>query len=444
MSKPNFVIFLTDDQGYADLSCMGTTDFRTPHLDALATGGVRFTEWYANAPVCSPTRASILTGRYPGNAGVRSILAGHRSATGLPGHVPTIAEAMRREGYFTAMSGKWHLGLAEESRPENHGFDHWFGHMAGCIDYYSHIFYWDLNRPGSPGNGNPHDLWEDGTEVWRNGEYMTEMITDRAVDYIRQARHAEKPFFLYVAYNAPHYPMHAPAKYLDRFKHLPPDRRIMAAMISALDDGVGDIVAELERQGIREDTCILFSADNGPSREPRNWLDGRQDPYYGGSAGGFKGEKFSLYEGGLRVPAIANWPGHIPAGQVLDGLAASMDVFPTVLAAAGGELSQYELDGRDLMPMMAKGAGSPHERLFFEQSGQIAVREGPYKLVLNGELLEGGGVPDEVHLADLSSDPGERTNLKDDKPEVTAQLRAAAEEWMAGIEKRWRDEFGQQ
>src|SRR5690606_31033684 len=165
---------------------MGQTDFRTPHLDRLAARGVRFTNWYSNSPVCSPSRASLLTGRYPGNAGVRSILAGHRTASGLPAEAPTLADALKPLGYQTALVGKWHLGLAEESRPHHHGFDEWFGFMAGCIDYYSHIFYWDMNR-GGPGNDPTHDLWHNNAEVWDNGRYFTELIAERAVRYVRQA-----------------------------------------------------------------------------------------------------------------------------------------------------------------------------------------------------------------------------------------------------------------
>lgn len=170
MTQPNFIILYTDDQGYGDLSCMGATGFKTPHLDRLAAEGARFTNWYSNSPVCSPSRASVLTGRYPGNAGVRSILGGQRNTAGLSPRVPTIATALKKLGYDTALFGKWHLGLAQGSRPEDHGFDEWFGFMAGCIDYYSHISYWGMNRPievnGAKGHTNPlHDLWENGQEV---------------------------------------------------------------------------------------------------------------------------------------------------------------------------------------------------------------------------------------------------------------------------------------
>jgi arylsulfatase A-like enzyme len=440
MSRPNIIVFMTDDQGYGDLSCMGNTDFRTPHLDRLAASGARFTNWYSNSPVCSPSRASLLTGRYPGNAGVRSILAGHRTATGLPQQAPTLATALKACGYRTAMYGKWHLGLAEGSRPEDHGFEEWFGFLAGCVDYYSHIFYWGMNR-GGPGNDPTHDLWQDGCEVWENGAYLTELITRKAVGSIREAAQREEPFMLYVAYNAPHYPMHAPQAYLDRFPDLPWDRRIMAAMLSAMDDGVGEICAELERQGIRENTAIVFMSDNGPSRETRNWLDGTQDPYYGGTTGVLKGHKFSLYEGGIRVPGIVSWPARIPAGQVIDAPAAAMDVFPTLLRAAEGDPAGYELDGVDLLPMLTGQGRLPERDLYWEMKGQTAVRRGPWKLVLHGQLVEGAPPEDDVHLANLDQDVGERENLKDRYPELASELSAAALAWREGIEARWRDEW---
>lgn len=440
MSRPNFIIFMTDDQGYGDLSCMGATDFRTPHLDRLAASGVRFTNWYANSPVCSPSRASLLTGRYPGNAGVRAILAGHRTASGLPPATPTLATALRDAGYRTRMAGKWHLGLSEGSRPNDHGFEDWFGFLAGCIDYYSHIFYWGMNQPG-PGINPTHDLWHNEDEVWDNGRYFTEVITEKAIDYIRECADGEEPFFLYVGYNAPHYPMHAPQKYMDRFAHLPWDRQVMAAMMGAVDDGVGDIVAELERQGILENTVIYYQSDNGPSRETRNWLDGTLDPYYGGSAGKLKGHKFSLFDGGIRVPALLSWPGHIPGGQVIDEVGAAMDVFPTFLKLAGVDVGEYEVDGLDIWDMVTQEAASPHEDLYWEMEEQTAVRRGPWKLVLNGRLVEGAAPEDEVHLANLDEDMGERTNLAEQESALAAELRQAAEAWRAAIEARWAEEY---
>lgn len=440
MSKPNFIIFLTDDQGYGDLSCMGCSDFRTPHLDRLAADGARFTSWYSNSPVCSPARAALLSGRYPGNAGVRSILAGHRTATGLPPTTATLAAALKPLGYQTYMTGKWHLGLADGSRPHNHGFDHWYGFMAGCIDFYSHIFYWGANKPG-PGLNPTHDLWEDDEEIWDNGHYFTEAITEKAISYLRQAVANDEPFFLYVPYNAPHYPMHAPQQYMDRFAHLSWDRQVMAAMISAVDDGIGQIMAEVERLGMADNTCTFFTADNGPSRESRNWLDGNLDPYYGGSAGKLKGHKFSLYEGGIRVPGIVHWPGAIPAGQVLDEPCASMDIFPTVVTAAGGDLASYEVDGTNLLSYVIDGEAPATRDIFWEQGSQTAVRRGQWKLVLQGQLVEGAPPEDQVHLSNLVDDMGEQINLKEKKPELTSELTTAAESWRQQIEERWEREY---
>jgi arylsulfatase A-like enzyme len=294
---------------------------------------------------------------------------------------------------------------------------------------------------GGPGHNPLHDLWENDQEVYQNGRYLTELISERAVGFIRQAAGAAAPFLLYVAYNAPHYPMHAPQEYLDRFPGLPWDRRIMAAMLAAMDDGVGAIVAELERQGIRDNTIVCFQSDNGPSRETRNWLDGRRDPYYGGGAGALKGHKFSLYEGGIRVPAIVSWPARIPAGQVIREVGAAIDFFPTLLAAAGGDPSAYELDGSDITATLAEGAPSPHGDLFWELEQQTALRRGPWKLVLNGRLVEGEPPEDAVFLANLDDDVGERRNLNQQQPALAAELTAAANEWRARLERRWRQEW---
>lgn len=442
MITPNIVVIMTDDQGYADLSCAGSGDLATPHLDELAATGARFTNFYAGSAVCSPSRAALLTGRYPGNAGVRSILAGHRTATGLSPTVPTIASILHRAEYQTSMTGKWHLGVAEDCRPDRHGFDTWYGFLAGCVDYYSHIFYWGMGD----GRTDPvHDLWDNGQETYDNGRYLTELITQRAVSEIRSAARSNRPFFSYVAYNAPHYPMHAPRAYLDRFPHLPAERRIMAAMIAAVDDGVGAILHELDRHGLRDDTMIVFCSDNGPSRETRNWLDGTSEPYRGGSTGPLRGHKFSLYEGGIRVPGIISWPRRIPAGQVVGLPCTAMDVLPTILAATQVDGTGLELDGASLLDVLS-GAGTPDSltgrQLFWELGDQTAVREGRWKLVLNGQLVEGEPDADPVFLADLDQDAAEQHNLADSEPEVTTRLTEAATEWRTRIEERWATEWG--
>ena len=445
--QPNIIVFMTDDQGYGDLSCMGTTDFRTPNLDNLAANGVRFTDWYSNSPVCSPSRAALLTGRYPGNAGVRAILQGHRTASGLPNSTPTISSLLKDRGYQTSMVGKWHLGLTDECRPHSHGFDYWFGFLAGCIDFYSHIYYWGANRPG-PGINPTHDLWENNEEVWHDSEYFTELIAEKAIERLRamvaEKRASGKPFLLYAPFNAPHYPMHAPEKYTSRFAHLPWDRRIMAAMISAVDDAIGAIMNELTRLGEADDTLTFFVSDNGPSRETRNWLDGTLDPYYGGTSGGLKGHKFSLFDGGIRMPAIAHYPARIPGGQVVSTPCASMDIVPTALHAADGNAPTAdigEFDGTSILDLLSNGTDLPERDLYWELDGQTAIRRGSYKLVIDGVLRERNAPQTHIHLADLSTDFSESNNLADDMPDLATELETAALNWRSGIQTRWDSDY---
>jgi len=424
MNKPNLVIIYCDDLGYGDLGCYGSETAQTPHLDQLAAEGVRFTNWYSNSPVCSPSRAALLTGRYPLHAGVGNILGGKRNAAaGLPASEVTLAKALQDNGYQTALYGKWHLGTTAETSPNGHGFADFAGFKAGCIDYYSHIFYWD-----QAGGVNPlHDLWENEQEVWENGRYMTELITEKSVQFIDRQAGQKEPFFLMAAYNAPHYPMHAPKVYMDRFAHLPWDRQVMAAMIAAVDDGVGEIVEALKRAGCYENTLIFFSSDNGPSPESRNWLDGTEDAYYGGSKGIFRGHKFSLFEGGIREPAILSWPGQLAGGREVDEVAQMIDLMPTFLELATipcgeGRMADVKLDGVSLKAMLINGQPSPHRQAFWEYNEQLAVREGDWKLVLNGRLDSAEGNPDPVHLSNLATDPGERINLKERQPELTERL----------------------
>jgi arylsulfatase A-like enzyme len=233
-----------------------------------------------------------------------------------------------------------------------------------------------------------------------------------------------------VAYNAPHFPMHAPEKYMQRYAHLPWDRQVMAAMISAVDDGVGEIVRVLKEQGLYEDTVIFFSSDNGPSTEARNWLDGTEDLYYGGSAGIFRGHKASLFDGGIKEPALLSYPSAIRGGQVCEELGVMMDVLPTFLELAeiGASVSP-DMDGTSIVSMIKEGKPSPHKRVFWEYAGQLAVREGNWKLVLDGKLDFGRKAPERVHLADLSKDPGERVNLAEQYPEIAGRLEQAAQQW---------------
>lgn len=451
--QPNIIIFSTDDIGYGDLSCQGSDYIKTPNIDSLAATGVKFNNWYSNSPVCSPSRASLLTGKYPGNAGVRSILGGHRTASGLPNTTKTIASILKDAGYDTYMAGKWHLGVLEENRPHNHGFDKWFGHLAGCIDYYSHIFYWGMNYPNEKGkNSNPvHDLWEDNVEIWRNGEYFTELITEKSMEYLNASIRKANPFFLYVPYNAPHYPMHAPQKYVDRFPELPWDKQIMAAMISAVDDSIGEIITFLKQNNLFDNTVIMFTGDNGPSRESRNWLDGSLDLYYGGSTSKLKGHKFSLFDGGIKVPNIISFPDKIAGDWSSNQACMSMDFLPTVLDFLNVDTSSYEFNGISIKSHLQNKTPLLSRSIYWEQdsfqsdweshssqrdqSHQTAILKDNWKLVVNGRLVEFDQPVADVFLSNLAEDISESNNLRNEYSEIAKDLELEALNWRSEIEK---------
>ncbi|MET9021791.1 sulfatase-like hydrolase/transferase [Actinopolymorpha sp. NPDC004070] len=433
-APPNIVILYADDLGWGDLGCFGADDLDTPALDGLAASGVRLPEWYSNSPVCSPSRASLLTGRYPAHAGVEAILGGSRRTPGLPPQ-PTLGDELRDRGYATGIFGKWHLGAQASYGPLHRGFDRHFGFRAGCVDYYSHIYYWGNHAP-------LHDLWEDEQEVWQNGEYLTAVIADRAADHIEQ--HADRPFFCYVPFNAPHYPLHAPAEYINAFAHLPLDRQLMAAMIKAMDDGIAHILHTLERLGLRENTLVFFSSDNGPSVEERNWLNGEEVSYTGGSAGGLRGHKGSLFEGGIRVPGIVSWPARLPAGTELVGPGAMMDVLPTVLEAVDGHApTRTDLDGRSVLTRLRPGGrdAEADRWLFWEYEGQLATRHGRWKLVLDARESMSAPVVAGEGLFDLAADPGEQHDLAGVQPGHVTVMRQRLLDW-AGTCARWREETG--
>jgi arylsulfatase A-like enzyme len=418
--RPNIVIIYTDDLGWGDLGCYGSPDIRTPHLDDLAARGVRMTDWYSNSPVCSPSRAALLTGRHPAHAGVESILGADRGTHGLPPQ-STLASTLSAAGWRTAMFGKWHLGVAPESAPLRFGFDHHFGFRAGCVDYYSHIMYWGVRNP-------LHDLWSDDLEVWQNGEYLTDLITSRAVDFIEDVA---EPFFCYVAYNAPHYPMHAPADAMAQYAHLPWEKQVMAAMISRVDDGVGRIVDVLRQTGRLDETIIFFSSDNGPSAEERNWLGGEEIAYPGGSTGGLRGHKGSVYEGGIRVPGIWSWPSTLPSGVTNAEPAQMIDVTPTLLSAAG--LTCEDTDGADLLPLLT-GSPSPERTLTWEYADQRAIRRGPWKLVVDPAEHLGAPQRPGHALYNLTQDPAETTDLAASHPDVLSDLLEADQTWTNSLE----------
>ena len=417
-NRPNFIIFYTDDQGFGDLGCFGATDIRTPNMDSLAESGVRFTNWYSSSPVCSPSRASLLTGRYPQRTGVNRILRANRNCPGLYADEITIAKTLKGLGYRTGVFGKWHMGSAPESRPNAQGFDEFYGFLAGCVDYYSHIMYWEMGIGIYP----LHDLWKNEQEVWENGTYMTDIITRESVRFIHENQ--SEPFFLYVAYNSPHYPMHAPREYFERYSHLEPHRRQQAAMIATVDDSMGRIMAALEAAGLTENTVVFFQSDNGATIEKRCLHDGSGQPYHGGSNAPYSGWKGSLFEGGIHMPAILSWPSVIPAGKTCNQLGCAIDILPTFLKIAGAEAPGGRvIDGYDILPMTLGKGNSPHETLYWQIREQLALRRGKWKLILDGRYsFEKQETDPKVFLADLEADPEEKNNLRESHPELTGRL----------------------
>lgn len=424
-ARPNFVVIVSDDQGMGDLGCFGAADVKTPHLDRLAASGIRFTNWHANSPVCSPSRASLLTGRYPGRVGIPQILFSKPNfdVPGLKKGETTLATALRGRGYSTAAIGKWHLGSTPESRPLAQGFDEFFGYYSGWVDYYSHRFYTLGGQPVY------HDLWRGEREVFHDTEYLTELLAKEARAFLQRQSRA-KPFFLYLTFGAPHYPMMAPQRYVDRFPEtMDRDRRMHAAMIAAMDDAIGTVMATLKSRGLAENTVVFFMSDNGATEEER--ADHRGRMYKGGSNGPFRGSKGSLFEGGTRVPAMLAWPGTLPGGQVREECGMAMDIFPTFLEWAGGGPAAGPVDGASLAPALAKKAGWPERDVFWAYDGQAAVRRGDWKLVEKPRERLNGEAAAEPWLSDLSVDPGEKTNRLKDPGSPVRELRQALEAWRA-------------
>ncbi|HXB73540.1 MAG TPA: sulfatase-like hydrolase/transferase [Candidatus Acidoferrales bacterium] len=425
---PNFVLFLADDLGCHDIGAWGATDLKTPHIDAMAASGARFTNWYAAAPVCAPSRAALLTGRYPIRAGVPD------NGPPLGPSERSIASLLKPAGYATGIFGKWHLGSTPETVPNAHGFDRFLGFHSGCIDYYSHRYYW-----GEPRQVNYHDLWRDRTEVFEDGQYATELFAREAAQFVHDNR--ANPFFLYVPFNGVHYPMHAPRKYADRFPNLEPERRMYAAMLSAVDDGVGQVMRTLRELRLLDNTLVFFSADNGATREARAGLGGM--PATAGNNAPFRGNKFSAFDGGMHVPMVMSWPGAIPKGQVLHQMGNHVDLLPTICKAAGAAVpSDRTMDGFDALPLAVSGAKSNHDAIFWSSGGQLAVRRGNWKLVKNGKLFDGtpgGSQPlagdDALFLSNLDEDPGESKNLRHRNPAMVDELATMAEKWLEDVTK---------
>jgi len=397
--RHNVLFIMADDLGYGDLSNFGRPDYHTPHLDRLANQGVRFTNAYAAAPLCTPTRCAFITGRYPARLpiGLKEPLEfGDNSVGLLPDH-PTIASLLKDEGYETALVGKWHLGYLPEYGPNQHGFNEFFGILSGGVDYFTH-----KDALGKL------DLYENLEPVERNG-YITDLLTERAVDFISRRR--DRPFYLSLHYTAPHWPWEGPgdeqvSRSLKNFGD-GGSLKVFAAMMKSLDDGVGRVMKALSDAKLDRDTLIIFTSDNGGERFSYNWPLSRQ--------------KGTLWEGGLRVPAIVRWKGVVPAGHYTEQAAITMDWASTILSATQTKPEvNYPFDGEDLLPI-CKGERAIYDRtLFWRTSKQDAGRSGKWKY-LKGSKTE--------HLFDLSNDPGEKVELKETYPDILARLRTEFQKW---------------
>jgi len=421
--RPNVIIIYTDDQGTFDLNCYGSDDLATPNVDALAARGLRFTQFYAGSSVCSPSRAALLTGRYPHRAGVPGNAESHPSkfgrGEGLRDEQVTIAEVLQQAGYRTGHFGKWHLGFTPG--PMGQGFDESVGFMGGCIDKWSHFSY------GQAPWGSPpkwHDWYRNGQETWESGTHSGDLIVREALRFMEANR--EGPFFMYVAFGIPHYPMQPYDKWREHYKDLPEPRRAYAAFVSTMDEQIGRLLAALDELGLRDDTLIVFQSDQGHSTEARC-------NFGGGNAGDLRGAKASLFEGGLRVPAIVSLPGRIPEGEVRGQFCTGCDWLPTVADLCGAELPDRPIDGVSLAGVI-QDAGAPdaHGVWHWQLKSQWAVREGDWKLIVNArDTTDGRKIRTlkEPFLANLAEDPTERTDFAEQHPETVARLTALHEAW---------------
>jgi N-acetylgalactosamine-6-sulfatase len=405
--QPNIVFMLADDLGYGDLGCYGCPDIRTPHLDRLASEGIRFTDFYANAAVCTPTRAAFLTGRYQQRLGLDNALYYQEMGRGLPEDGETIADALRSAGYTTGLAGKWHVGYDHLRQPRQQGFDHFFGLLGGNHHYFEH-----MDRIGVA------DLWLENELIERDG-YTTDLITEDAVAFIEA--HHRKPFFLYLAHAAPHFPWQGPD---DRDKVIQPkhkswqqgDRETYIAMVESMDRGIGRVLAKLDELNLRRNTLVVFTSDNGGHTYSHN--------------APLRGAKATIWDGGTRVPCIARWPGVLPTNGVTSQVGITMDWTATFRRLAGIAADPVGEDGIDLLPILTDKVAQRERTLFWRrQKGPVrksveegrAVRQGPWKLV---EQATG-----ERHLFHLPSDIGETRNLLDQHPDLAEQLHAELDAW---------------
>ena len=415
--KPNVIIIFTDDQGTLDMNAYGAKDLKTPYMDALANSGIRWTQFYTAAPVCSPSRAALLTGLTPQAAGVPGNVG--LTAEGLPSNRVTIAEQLKTAGYKTALIGKWHLGHHEDTVPNAQGFDYQFGHLVGCIDNYSHFFYWS--------GPNKHDLFRNNKEVHYPGKFFPDLMVEEATKFIKENK--KDPFFIYFAMNSPHYPYQGDAKWLEYYKDLPMDRRYYAAFLSTQDERIGNLLKAVEAEGLKDDTIVIFQSDHGHSTEQRAF-------YGGGFAGPYRGAKFSLLEGGIRVPATITWPGKIKGGQVRDQFAVSTDWFPTILDLCGVKRPKHKLTGKSLVSIIdSESAETQHKYFTWQMSKQKVVREGDWKLCI--DIVDTSGkkriTEKGTKLYNIVKDPSEKKDLAKQNPDVVKRLKKYHENWLKSL-----------
>ncbi len=447
-SPPNVIVMMADDLGWGDIGANGGTVIRTPHIDALAERGVRLTDGYVSAAVCSPSRAGLYTGRHQQRHGFEYNIAGRDTHMGLSTAQVTIADMMREQGYATGLIGKWHLGKQTEHHPLSRGFDEYYGMLAGGSTYIDSrmdgVESWPAsNAPTGRTEANAiYDGW-DPVEV---DEYLTDVFRDKAVDFIE--RHQDERFFLMLTPNAPHTPLQATKEYLDRYRHIEKDStRIYAAMVAAVDDYVGAITETLTQLGLEQDTLFVFLSDNGCA----GYIDDSC------SNGPLRGNKRYYWEGGIRIPFIARWPVGLPQGQTYGEPVISLDLFATIAAAVGSPATAQ--DSVNLLPhLRGETDAAPHELLFWRTKPNIAVRKGRWKLwKVNKSDLDMSAVTDQAAsrlpmqawpqdsphgqmtlLYDLSRDIGEQTNVAGEHPDIVAELEAALAAWNAEMgEPTW-------
>jgi arylsulfatase A len=422
-SKPNVIVIYTDDQGAIDLGSYGASDIYTPNIDKLAKSGTRFTQAYVSAPVCVPSRASLLTGKYPQNAGLTGNTSAKIGSHGIRADQYTMAELFKDNGYNTGHIGKWHLGMSKESSPNAQGFDYSFGHLRGCIDNYSHYFYWS--------GPNVHDLYQNGKEVFYEGQYFPDLASDKAIEFVENKRN--EPFFMYYAINMPHYPYQPTEKWRNYYKNVEKPRGDYAAFISTIDERIGFLMEKLKELKLLENTIIIYQSDNGYSTEERAFGGG-------GDSGPYRGAKFSLFEGGIRLPAMISWKGKLPKNQVNDEFLMNLDWMPTLAKMCELKMGDTKLDGMDMTTMIQNpGVASPRTAAFWKYGSQWIVRKGKWKLIGYPKDTSKKGKldtdKDALFLSDLNVDVSEMKNLADTNPEIVKELIEDYISWEHGSEK---------